>query len=32
MFCKDQGSTLDQRSWEWVDSYVPSNFAKLEGV
>lgn len=32
MFCKDQGSTLDQRSWEWVDSYVPNNFAKLEGV
>lgn len=31
-FAKDQGSTLDQGSWEWVDSYVPSNFAKLEGV
>ena len=31
-FAKDQGSTLDQGSWEWVDRYVPSNFAKLEGV
>lgn len=31
-FAKDQGSNLDQGSWEWVDSYVPSNFAKLEGV
>lgn len=29
-FAKDQGSNLDQGSWEWVDSYVPSN-CKIRG-